>query len=349
MPRVSILLPNLNNRPFLEERLDTIRAQTFADWELVVSDNFSSDGAWEFFQSAAAADPRIRIEQAPKQGLYANWNRCLARARGEFVYIATSDDTMTPDCLAELVAALDAHRDCDIAQCCLHGIDEHGAIIPDWWRLIGAARFLGDDYLRPHRRNAPYDGVVHSAMKTMYHSITQVLVRRAVFDRTGPFPTAYGSAGDFCWGMKAGMTCNVVHVPKFLATWRIHGAQASATYRETPDEYARMARMVDEALAARPAGTAAARLPAAPLRFPYLYEFHRLTYGGASRASAKLLAFARLVFTAPRVALGAARLVLIGQRRAFDRRAYAQRLLRRFDLENHFSLLPGPATPPPQP
>jgi glycosyltransferase involved in cell wall biosynthesis len=58
MVRICICLPNLNNRRFLPERLETIFQQTFTDWELVVVDNHSEDGAWEFFQEQAARMPR---------------------------------------------------------------------------------------------------------------------------------------------------------------------------------------------------------------------------------------------------------------------------------------------------
>ena len=345
-PTVSICLPNLNNRAYLGERLGTIRAQTLSDWELVVSDNFSDDGAWEFLREEAARDPRILLAQAPREGMYANWNRCLSRARGEYVYIATSDDTMTPDCLAELVAALEGHPECDIAQCCLHAIDDEGKVMAGWWKLVGAARFLGDDYLRPHLRRAPYDGVLHCAMHTIYHSITQVLIRRSAFAKTGPFPTGYGSGGDFCWGMRAGLNCDVVHVPKFLATWRIHTSQASAGYAETAAERALMAGMVDAALASVPPGSPASRLPTGPLRFPYRYGRHRLEFAGARTPFRRLVALAGLVFGDPRVAIGAARLVLAGQRRTFDKAAYVRGLLRRFHLEDHFVRLGPPDAAP---
>src|ERR1035437_1738175 len=105
MPRVSILLPTRNSRAFLDERLATILAQTFADWELIVADSFSDDGTWAVLQDAAAHDSRIALAQTPRDGIYPNWNRCLARARGEFVYVAPADDTMAPTLLTELVAA----------------------------------------------------------------------------------------------------------------------------------------------------------------------------------------------------------------------------------------------------
>ena len=56
-PKVSILLPNLNNRRYLDERIDCILNQTFTDWELVIVDNYSDDGAWEFFRNC-----RIRLQ-----------------------------------------------------------------------------------------------------------------------------------------------------------------------------------------------------------------------------------------------------------------------------------------------
>jgi len=129
-PLVSVCLPNLNTRPFLEERVQTVLAQTLQDWELVVSDNYSEDGAWELFQSIAQSEPRMHNEQAARKGMYENWNNCIRRATGKYVYIATSDDTMAPDCLEKMARALEAHPDCDLAHCTLRFIDEQGLDLP---------------------------------------------------------------------------------------------------------------------------------------------------------------------------------------------------------------------------
>jgi glycosyltransferase involved in cell wall biosynthesis len=51
----------------------------YPNWEMVVSDNFSDDGEWEFFEEVALRDGRILIAQAPRRGLYQNWNK-LRRA-----------------------------------------------------------------------------------------------------------------------------------------------------------------------------------------------------------------------------------------------------------------------------
>jgi glycosyltransferase involved in cell wall biosynthesis len=82
-PLISICLPNLNNRSYLPHRFASIVSQTLDDWELIVSDNYSDDGAWEYIQEMARMDPRTRASQAPREGMYANWNRCIALARGK--------------------------------------------------------------------------------------------------------------------------------------------------------------------------------------------------------------------------------------------------------------------------
>src|ERR1700739_1974190 len=115
--------------------MDTIFGQTYRNWELIVSDNFSEDGAWEFFQSVAAQDSRVLIAQA-RLGMYEGWNDCIRRARGKYVYIATSDDTMAPDCLDKLVAALEQHPECDIAHCNLKVIDSSSLEFDHRWSTI---------------------------------------------------------------------------------------------------------------------------------------------------------------------------------------------------------------------
>src|SRR5438128_3962160 len=103
--KVSILLPSLNNREFLEPRIDSLLNQTFSDWEAIVLDSYSTDGSWEFFKSIASNDSRFRLHQVPREGLYAALNRGIKLATGEFLHIATCDDAMLPDFLATLLEA----------------------------------------------------------------------------------------------------------------------------------------------------------------------------------------------------------------------------------------------------
>ncbi len=247
-PKVSILLPNLNNRKYLEERMDSIFKQTFTDWELIIVDNYSDDGAWDFFRQIAASEKRVRISQAPRNGMYANWNNCIELATGQFVYVATSDDTMTPELLEYMVEALESHPHCDIAHCCLTLIDEEGKPLPALWDQLDKVLFYGDKMKRKHIRKAPYDGFVHAGWSVVYHSITQLLIRRSLFDRIGLFRNDLGSIADFEWEMRAALVADILHVPKYLATWRYHPAQAtSQPYFNTADFCRKLIDMVESA------------------------------------------------------------------------------------------------------
>ena len=269
---VSVCLPNLNTFPYLRERMETILAQTHTNWELIVSDNFSNDGAWELFQEFARREPRISIAQAPREGLYQNWNRCLQRARGDYVYVATSDDGMAPDCLEKLVAALERHPECDAAHCALVVVDEAGRPLPDPWWLRGLFhRSLPELAGRRHVRRAPYDGLLCLSGEQVYYSITEWLFRRDLFSRTGTFESRWGSVGDFNWYMRVGLVANIAHVPDTWASWRVHDKQATDYSRlRTVEHQETVEDMIHEAVAA--AGPHLAPAVAEGLRARWLHE-----------------------------------------------------------------------------
>jgi glycosyltransferase involved in cell wall biosynthesis len=250
-PKVSICVPNLNTRPYLPERFQSIFEQTFQDWELLVYDSYSDDGAWDYIQQLAAKEPRMQVWQGPRQGTPGSWNPCIAKARGTYVYVATSDDTMAPDCLEKMVAALESHPECGLCQCRLEVIDEKSAPLPElrqWshYSLLGAY----DETLirRKNIRMAPHDGLLHPVLLTIYTSITQLLIRKTVFDRIGLFELRWGSISDFEWGMRAALVENCIYIPDAVATWRIHSGQATQNVN-TPDVRLKMIDMARHAFA----------------------------------------------------------------------------------------------------
>lgn len=99
VPAVSIILPTLNARKFLEARISSILNQTFRDWELIVVDSYSDDGTWEYLNQLQTHDEQEIFRYQIPRGLYQAWNFGISKARGTYVYIATADDTMKSDCL----------------------------------------------------------------------------------------------------------------------------------------------------------------------------------------------------------------------------------------------------------
>lgn len=248
---VSICLPTRDSARFLRQRLDSIRNQTFEDWELVAVDSNSTDGTLEILEAFAATDSRVRlITGAPRDGIYPNFNRAIAECRGLYVHIATSDDTMADDCLGKLVAALEKNPDCDLAHCPMKVIDEEGGDGNDWWSGNSLfARSSGGLIGIPHRRIAPLDGILCMLGDNIYSSVTQLLVRRSLYDRIGLYRSDWGSVGDFHWNMRAALAASTVHVPDTWGGWRMHPTQATAAVRLGSAEHRRLIdAMIDDAL-----------------------------------------------------------------------------------------------------
>ena len=153
-----------------------------------------------------------------------------------------------PECLECLVDALEAYPQCDIAHCCLKIIDEDGNPFRIQWEQQDKVLFYGDSIRRMHIRKAPYDGFVHAGWGVVYTSITQLLIRSSLFDKIGLFRNDLGSIADFEWEMRAALVSDVIHIPKYLATWRRHSAQATHSQRpNTADRSRKMLDMVESA------------------------------------------------------------------------------------------------------
>jgi len=104
-PAVSVVMPVYNGTPFLNRAIDSLRQQTFPDWELLAVDDGSADGSGTQLDTAAAADPRVRVFRHPvNRGPSAARNTALAAARGEWIAYLDCDDSFYSDHLARVWA-----------------------------------------------------------------------------------------------------------------------------------------------------------------------------------------------------------------------------------------------------
>src|SRR5256885_5430721 len=275
-PKISILLPCLNTRPYLEPRIDSLLAQVYSDWEAIVLDSGSTDGSWEFFKSIASADPRFRLHQIPREGVYAALNRGMQLATGELLHFATCDDTMAPEFLTRMVETLGQCPDAGIAVCDVMLINRNGNALSAQdlaghlsrgaiKRLLAhgnvGSAFPGEELQQEtNYRSAPHDCVMHFFGRSVYFSLTQLVVRTSLANAAGLFSTTVGSVADFGWLLRLTNLTGTVHLPQKLAMWRFHGDQLSI--RRDPTRRPAMRTLCESAL-------------------PEIYECHqdRLTRG----------------------------------------------------------------------
>ena len=111
-PRITIGLPVYNGEKYLAQALDSILAQTFTDFELIISDNASTDQTQAISQEYAQKDMRIRYQRNERNiGAAPNYNRVFQQASGEFFKWAAYDDLIAPEFLAKCVEVLEQHPD----------------------------------------------------------------------------------------------------------------------------------------------------------------------------------------------------------------------------------------------
>lgn len=214
-PRVTVLLPAYNAARHLRDALESLLGQTFAEFELVVVNDGSTDSTVEILRSCS--DPRIRVVENPANlGLAASLNRGLSIARAELVARMDADDVAHPRRLERQVAHLDAHLDVALLGTQAWLIDERGACRGE------IAHGRGHDAIR-------WELLLDNAF---LH--TSVMFRRGVVQELGGYDESFHYGEDFdLWS-------RLVHSGRWRASnlgerlveSRLHGASMTETMLE---------------------------------------------------------------------------------------------------------------------
>src|SRR4249919_3267459 len=126
-PRVSVGMPVFNAERYLETALESILSQSYKDFELVVSDNASTDRTRQICEAHAAMDSRIKYVCNPQNyGVIHNFNNTFRLSSGEYFKWAASDDVCGRDYLRRAVEILDRDPSVVLVWAKTLGIDEEG-------------------------------------------------------------------------------------------------------------------------------------------------------------------------------------------------------------------------------
>lgn len=129
-PKVSIGMPVWNGEPFIKQAIDSLLAQDFKDFEIIISDNVSTDDTEKICEEYTKKDTRIRyIRQKKNIGLDKNFNFVLDKAIGEYFMWAAYDDLWEPKYISEMVKILDNNTSIILVSCIKDEIDKRGNLI----------------------------------------------------------------------------------------------------------------------------------------------------------------------------------------------------------------------------
>ena len=206
MPKVTVCIPSYNHAHYIGKSIESVLSQTFHDWELVISDNCSSDNTEEVVRTFR--DPRIRFyKNETNLGAARNWSRCVSLARGEYVAVLQSDDQYLPGMLERSVAVLDAHPQVGLTHCCFHRIDSDGTLFDT-------------------KRRWPHDQVMDglSALKQLitdqYITPSTAVMRRTYFSEVGGFDESYRYNLDWSLWLRMALSYDIGYIAEPLVVQR---------------------------------------------------------------------------------------------------------------------------------
>lgn len=129
-PRVSIGLPVYNGERYLAETIRSLLAQDFTDFELIISDNGSTDSTPEICRSFAQRDSRVWYQRSPvNRGAAWNYNRLVHVSRGQYFKWAAHDDSYAPGFLSRCVSVLDERPDVSLCHTGAVDVDDNGGVM----------------------------------------------------------------------------------------------------------------------------------------------------------------------------------------------------------------------------
>jgi glycosyltransferase involved in cell wall biosynthesis len=220
-PLVSVLMATYNGERYIRQSIDSILSQSFADFELIVVDDGSSDKTPEILRSYR--DSRLRIlRNASNLGVVGSRNRAFAASRGTYVVSHDHDDLSRPRRIEKQVGYLDSHPETMLVGTATHGFRA--------------------GYVYPISDHAEGDPLMIKWMLHIANPITQssIMFRRAAIERTGsPFMREdYKYADDYDLYHRLLRYGNIVRLADYLTVYRIHPKNASLKYEETMIENA---------------------------------------------------------------------------------------------------------------
>ena len=205
-PRVSVIIPTHNRASMLREAIESVRGQTYRDWELIVVDDGSADHTKTMVADLIGQEARIRYIWKPQGGVSTARNAGIRAARGWYVAFLDDDDLLLPDWLAVQVEYLERH--------------------PEIGFVYGEVEILNKDgivtAIEPER---PITSFVELFERGGIR-IQSVLCRTDIVQRLGGFDEQLTISEDYDLWLRLAAVTRFGFVPRPVVRYRVHGANA---------------------------------------------------------------------------------------------------------------------------
>lgn len=229
-PLVSVIIPSYNHEKFLKERIDSVLNQTFQDFELIILDDLSPDNSQEIIESYRAHPKVSQIIYNEKNSgsTFFQWNKAvLSLAKGEFIWIAESDDVADPKFLEALVPMLQQNSEVVLAYSQSAKMDSEGKITGSWseWTQDLVEGNYFNDSFQMNGQEYIEKFLIH---KNTIPNASAVLFRRKTYAEIGGAVVDMKTNGDWDLWFKMLMEGDIYYSSKIMNNFRYHGTSVIA-------------------------------------------------------------------------------------------------------------------------
>lgn len=231
-PLVSVCMASYNHAPFIRAAVESVLAQTFADWELVITDDGSTDGTLAALDGLV--DGRIKAEAFPEnRSACVALNHCIRRARGRFIAVLNSDDAWAPEKLARQLAVMEEQPQTAAVFTLVSLIDERGAPFPP-----GHAHAYAGIFDQPNRDRAEWLERLVFGGNCLCHP--SVLVRSEVYREVGLYDECLAQLPDLDMWIRVCLRHDLHVIQERLTFFRLLDRERNASGKrpETSVRYA---------------------------------------------------------------------------------------------------------------
>lgn len=237
-PLVSVIVPNYNHHLYLEERIESILAQEYQDFELILLDDCSPDNSVEIFERYRS-NPKVShicVNTQNSGSTFKQWEKGISLARGEYIWIAESDDSADPRLLGSIVKGLKRNPSAVLGFCTTLEVDSKGKPL----------RMCMEDY--PNKFCTLHNGKEFIRKKMLYlNSIVNasaVVFKKDLWEKVDKEFTSYRLCGDWVFWIEVMRHGDVVWVHRRYNYFRKHSEEVTPRALKEGVNFKEMSEMI---------------------------------------------------------------------------------------------------------
>lgn len=243
LPLVSVVIPNYNHSPYLRDRIDSVLSQTYPNFEVLILDDCSTDDSRSVIEEYRNRDhvSAIVMNETNSGSTFVQWQRGFDMTKGDYIWIAESDDVADSKFLEVIVGKMLSVDGCVLGYSGSHFIDQDGKILEYSW-----------DEPKLYRHNGIYDGISFAKQRLLYKNLlynaSMIVFRKECLKGVDPVYRTFRYCGDWSFWLDICMQGKVVQVTDKLNYFRQHLNKVSTRSRTNGDDFLEGARYQTRAM-----------------------------------------------------------------------------------------------------